>query len=71
MLEPNEFPGSVLVRLGLGTMATYQDNKSKWKEEIQGLLRREPYELRVHVYQVCISLGCSVIYSLRTWLLHM
>lgn len=54
MLEPNEFPGSVLVRLGLGTMASYQDNKSKWKEEIQGLLRREPYELRVHVYQVSV-----------------
>lgn len=52
MLEPNEFPGSVLVRLGLGTMGSYQDNKKKWKEEIQGLLRREPYELRVHVYQV-------------------
>lgn len=61
MLVEHEFPGSILVRLGLGTIENYAENKSKWKEDIQGLLKRESYELRVHVYQVCLSLGCPVI----------
>ncbi|CAN0111503.1 unnamed protein product [Ascophyllum nodosum] len=51
LLEEYEFPGSVLVRVGLGTLQAYAENRDKWKEEIQGLLRREPYELRVQVYQ--------------------
>ena len=54
LLEEYEFPGSVLVRVGLGTLQAYAENRDKWKEEIQGLLRREPYELRVQVYQVSL-----------------
>ncbi|CBN78812.1 conserved unknown protein [Ectocarpus siliculosus] len=51
LLVDNEFPGSVLIRMGLGPIESYITNKSKWKDEIQGLLRREAYELRVHLYQ--------------------
>ncbi|CAN0013663.1 unnamed protein product, partial [Hapterophycus canaliculatus] len=51
LLADHEFPGSVLVRMGLGPIHSYIKNKTKWKDEIQGLLKREPYELRVHVYQ--------------------
>ncbi|CAB1121421.1 unnamed protein product [Ectocarpus sp. CCAP 1310/34] len=51
LLVNNEFPGSVLIRMGLGPIESYITNKSKWKDEIQGLLRREAYELRVHLYQ--------------------
>ena len=42
LLEKNKFPGSILVRVGLGTMQAYSANKDKWENEIQGLLRREP-----------------------------
>ena len=54
LLEEHEFPGSILARVGLGSMQSYKENKGKWKEGIQGLLRREPYELRVHLYQVSL-----------------
>ena len=60
LLAEYEFPGSILIRLGLGTMKTYTNNKQKWKDEIQGLLKREPYELRVHLYQV--RFGASDIF---------
>lgn len=58
LLADTEFPGSVLVRMGLGPIHSYIKNKTKWKDEIQGLLRREPYELRVHVYQVRLCWCC-------------
>ncbi|CAN0344195.1 unnamed protein product, partial [Ectocarpus fasciculatus] len=51
LLVDNEFPGSVLIRMGLGPIESYITNKKKWKDEIQGLLKREAYELRVHLYQ--------------------
>lgn len=54
LLEENEFPGSALVRLGFGPISSYAQHKGKWKGEIQGLLKREPYELRVQIYQVSI-----------------
>lgn len=69
MLEEHEFPGSILVRLGLGTIETYAENKSKWKEDTQGLLKRESYELRVHIYQVSLPLGWKKrLLVLSNWL---
>jgi len=52
LLVDNEFPGSVLVRMGLGNLDSYNSNKAKWNDDIQGLLKRESYELRVHLFQV-------------------
>lgn len=51
-LAENGFPGSVLIRLGFGTASEYKRNKGKWSSEVQGLLKREDYELRIHLYQV-------------------
>eukprot|EP00752_Nemacystus_decipiens_P012043 g10677.t1 len=50
-LYDNEFPGSVLVRIGFGPIESYVNNKSKWTDDFQGLLKKEPYELRVHLFQ--------------------
>lgn len=56
-LVVNEFPGSVLVKLGFGTAADYKANRSNWTDRVQGLLKRETYELRVHIYQVSPGVG--------------
>jgi hypothetical protein len=47
------FPGSVLLRIGMGPSGPTVPPLT-WESEVEAALRdRQPYKLRVHVYQVC------------------
>ncbi len=46
------FPGSVLLRIGMGPSGPTVPPLT-WESEVEAALRdRQPYKLRVHVYQV-------------------
>lgn len=51
MLDDGQFPGSVLIRLGFGSVEDAQATKQEWDESIQRMKRRSPYQVRCHLYQ--------------------
>ncbi len=48
-LSDDENPGSVLIKLGVGTVESASDNP--WETDLEALSDLTPYQLRVHVYQ--------------------
>ena len=52
LLDNDDFPGSVLLQLGVGTDAEWDEAESSWKDSVAQMQHRTPYELRVHIFQV-------------------
>ena len=48
-LSDDENPGSILIKLGVGTVEHASDNP--WETDLEALSDLTPYQLRVHVYQ--------------------
>lgn len=51
-LPEGQFPGSVLIKLALGSLEEFSETEAHWKAEALKLRERTSYMLRVHVYQV-------------------
>jgi hypothetical protein len=45
-LEDGEFPGTVLMRLGFGTLEVAKDHDKEWNAALARLKTRIPYQLR-------------------------
>ena len=55
LVRVRAYPGSVLVRLGLGLSGATVPSL-EWEIEVAAALReRQPYKLRLHLYQVWLS----------------
>jgi hypothetical protein len=50
-LEPGEFPGSILMKIGFGLVAECKATKSAWKQALADATRFTNYQVRVHLYQ--------------------
>ena len=50
-LDEGDFPGSVLLQIGVGDDAQWTEAQSAWKESVSSMQHRTPYELRVHIFQ--------------------
>ncbi|GBG24784.1 Fer-1-like protein 4 [Hondaea fermentalgiana] len=51
-LDDDDFPGSVLVRIGLGPQDLASATQQEWtQEQLDPFMQKEPFALRVHVYQ--------------------
>ncbi|CAM9992524.1 unnamed protein product [Ectocarpus sp. 6 AP-2014] len=50
-LPPGQYPGSVLIKLGLGTLRQFSESAAEWQAEALKLRNRTSYLLRVHIYQ--------------------
>ena len=53
-MPEGQYPGSVLVKLGLGTLREFSEASKAWHAEALSLRKLTSYLLRVHVYQVGI-----------------
>lgn len=51
-LPEGQYPGSLLIKLGLGTLRQFSESAADWQAEALELRKRTSYLLRVHVYQV-------------------
>ena len=54
-LPAGQYPGSVLIKLAVGSLQEFSETAAQWQEEALKLRERTPYLLRVHIYQVGIS----------------
>ena len=52
MIEPGQYPGSVLIKLGLGSVEEFAATTAAWQAEALKLRNLTSYLLRVHIYQV-------------------
>eukprot|EP00752_Nemacystus_decipiens_P012046 g10680.t1 len=50
-LPEGQYPGSLLIKLGLGTLRQFSESAAEWQAEALRLRNRTSYLLRVHVYQ--------------------
>jgi len=50
-LEKDEFPGSILMRLGAGERDLADDTKEEWHNALKSSNQKSAYQLRCHVYQ--------------------
>ena len=46
-----QFPGNVLIMLGLGFKEEWAEHKERWRKMAEAAQIRERYQLRVHLYQ--------------------
>lgn len=51
-LPEGQYPGSLLIKLGLGSLRQFSESAAEWQAEALKLRKRTSYLLRVHVYQV-------------------
>lgn len=51
-LPEGQYPGSLLIKLGLGTLRDFSESAAEWQAEALKLRNRTSYLLRVHIYQV-------------------
>ena len=56
-LPEGQYPGSLLIKLGLGTLRQFSESAAEWQAEALKLRKRTSYLLRVHVYQVITAKG--------------
>lgn len=54
-LPEGQYPGSLLIKLGLGTLRQFSESAAEWQAEALKLRKRTSYLLRVHVYQVLVE----------------
>lgn len=67
-LPEGQYPGSLLIKLGLGTLRQFSESAAEWQAEALKLRKRTSYLLRVHVYQVRDERdgkGCRRLSSVR------
>ncbi|CAM9701229.1 unnamed protein product, partial [Scytosiphon promiscuus] len=50
-LPEGQYPGSLLIKLGLGTLRDFSESAAEWQAEALKLRMRTSYLLRVHIYQ--------------------
>lgn len=50
-LSDGVFPGQVLLKLGFGEIETANQKQKEWKNALDRLNVRRPYQVRVHLYQ--------------------
>jgi hypothetical protein len=50
-LYDDDFPGSVLVKLGFGLLSEGENTEVLWKASLKESMSGRPYEVRVHIYQ--------------------
>ncbi|KAJ8599899.1 hypothetical protein CTAYLR_002819 [Chrysophaeum taylorii] len=50
-LSHGEFPGAVLLQLGIGTVDEWSQYKNTWEADLKHMTHRTPYRLRCHLFQ--------------------
>ncbi|CAN0172504.1 unnamed protein product, partial [Hapterophycus canaliculatus] len=50
-LLEGQYPGSLLIKLGLGSLRDFSESAAEWQAEALKLRIRTSYLLRVHIYQ--------------------
>jgi hypothetical protein len=50
-LDDDQFPGSVLLKLGVGSIAAAQSSAKAWENQILSSRTKAAYQLRCHIYQ--------------------
>lgn len=60
-LPQGQYPGSLLIKLGMGTLRQFSESAAEWQAEALQLRKRTSYLLRVHVYQVKTGGGGAAV----------